>query len=62
MFITNLSVQPKKMESLGATQKTKTSSNKHQTRNQQQSYLNPILGGLFLHPILGGGGQICPPT
>jgi len=23
--------------------------------------LNPILGGLFLHPILSGGGQICPP-
>ena len=25
------------------------------------SYLNPILGGVFVLPILGGGGQICPP-
>ena len=23
--------------------------------------VNPILGGVFVLPILGGGGQICPP-
>ena len=29
---------------------------------ESSNAFNPILGGLFLHPILGGGGQICPPT